>query len=200
MWPGSTVTDMRGQVTVDSTVDRRVRRSRAALFDAAVRVVSERGTTAVSLTELAETADLSRQAVYSHFTDRDALIVAAGVDLIEREVFPQLIDCDDQDWRAITLLATCHLARYRQFYRAVGTGPCAYPAKQAVLAAVAALRDRPGGHLALASGDDATFVVGGCFSIFTQWLDESDDPLDPEAMADRLLAMADRLLGGMLSD
>ncbi|MGC4960972.1 TetR/AcrR family transcriptional regulator [Gordonia sp. DT218] len=193
---------MPSQVPIDVGVDRRVRRSRAALFAAAVRLVSERGSSSVSLTELAEAADLSRQAVYSHFCDRDSVIVAAGIDLIERELFPALNECGDGAWGEMTLLATRHLAQYRAYYRALGTGPCAYPAKQAVLAAVGSLHNQIGGQAVRDfEGDDAvTFVVGGCFDLFTRWLDEGDDRLDPEAMADRLLALAGQLFSGDLAD
>ncbi|MBD1320657.1 TetR/AcrR family transcriptional regulator [Gordonia hankookensis] len=190
------------QVPIDAGVDRRVRRSRAALFAAAVRLVSERGTTSVSLTELAEAADLSRQAVYSHFCDRDSVIVAAGIDLIERELFPALAECDDGAWGQMTLLATRHLAHHRPYYRALGTGPCAYPAKQAVLASVASLHNQVGGQAVRGfEGDDAvTFVVGGCFDLFTRWLVDSEDPLDPDAMADRLLTLAGQLFSRDLAE
>ncbi|MFD0487807.1 helix-turn-helix domain-containing protein [Saccharopolyspora spinosporotrichia] len=52
--------------------DRRVRRSRAALMRAAVELVTERGTAAVTLSDIAEAADVSRRVVYQHFGDRDA--------------------------------------------------------------------------------------------------------------------------------
>ncbi|WP_330433452.1 TetR/AcrR family transcriptional regulator [Gordonia sesuvii] len=187
---------MRGQSVSEPAVDRRVRRSRTALFAAAVRLVSERQTTAISLTELAEAADLSRQAAYSHFADRDSLIVAAGMDLIERELFPQLVDCEGGAWRDMAVLATTHLARHREFYRALGTGPCAYPTKQAVLSALAA--PGPGGLLlpSLEGGDVATFIVGGCIAMFTRWLDEGGDLLDPDDMADRLLGVAGQFMLG----
>jgi AcrR family transcriptional regulator len=49
---------------------------------AAVRLVSERGTTALPVTDLAEAADVSRQLVYLQFGDRDALLVAAAADQV----------------------------------------------------------------------------------------------------------------------
>ena len=63
-----------------------MQRSRAALLAAAVRLVSERGTTAIPVTDLAEAADVSRQLVYLQFGDRDALLVAAAADLVTREL------------------------------------------------------------------------------------------------------------------
>ena len=65
-------------------LDRRVRRSRAALMAAAVRLVSERGKTDIPITELAEAADVSRRVVYLQFADRDTLLVAAALDLVRR--------------------------------------------------------------------------------------------------------------------
>ncbi|MDL9937558.1 TetR family transcriptional regulator [Gordonia sp. ABSL1-1] len=184
---------------VRTSPDRRVRRSRAALFAAAIDLVSERRTTAISLTEIAAAADVSRQAVYTHFDDRDALIVEAGIDLLERDLFPLLSECAEHAWREMVVLATRHLAQHRQYYRALGTGACAYPAKQAVLAALDQMQARRGGQLMDGlSGDVATFVVGGCFALFTQWLDDdTHDHLDPEAMADRLLGMAGAMFGAL---
>jgi AcrR family transcriptional regulator len=46
-----------------------------------VACVSERGTTAVPVTDLADAANVSRQLVYLQFGDRDSLLVAAAVDL-----------------------------------------------------------------------------------------------------------------------
>jgi hypothetical protein len=40
--------------------DRRVRRSRTLLFAAAIKLVTERETTAITVSDLADTADVSR--------------------------------------------------------------------------------------------------------------------------------------------
>lgn len=175
-----------------------MRRTRAALYSAAVRLVSERQSTSVSLTELADEADLSRQAVYSHFPDRDSVLVAAGIDLIEQQLFPDLLDCEGGDWQSMVLLATRHLAHYRSFYRALGAGPCAYQAEKAVVGAVSRMQQEPDGRLMDGlDGDVATFVIGGCFSLFTQWL-SADTPPEPDAMTDRLLGLVAQLFGGQL--
>lgn len=175
--------------------DRRVRRSRAALFAAAVRLVSERGTTSVSITELAEAADMSRQALYSQFEDRDSLLVAAGLDLMERDLFPRLSQHAEGDPRAMALVGAEHLARHRVYYRALATGSCAYAVKQAVIDAVGSWQaslDRP-----LAPGLDlngadvmTTFVVGGMFAVFSQWLIAGEEPPDPQLVTDQVLSVA----------
>src|ERR1700716_2026560 len=99
--------------------DRRVRRSRAALTAAAVRLVSERGTTDIAVTDLTEAADVSRKLLYMHFGDRDGLLVAAALDLVEREVLAQPAPEDVRD-RMLALAR--HFAEHRPFYRAILTG------------------------------------------------------------------------------
>jgi AcrR family transcriptional regulator len=47
----------------EPALDRRVRRSRTALMRAAVALVTECGTAAVSLSDVAEAADVSRRVV-----------------------------------------------------------------------------------------------------------------------------------------
>ncbi|MFD9122937.1 TetR/AcrR family transcriptional regulator [Streptomyces bottropensis] len=59
---------------------------------AAVELVTERGTAAVPLSDIAEAADVSQRVVYQHFGDRDALLLEAGLDLARRELLPQLAD------------------------------------------------------------------------------------------------------------
>ncbi|MGX1560973.1 TetR family transcriptional regulator [Streptomyces sp. NPDC055509] len=53
---------------------------------AAVRLVSEHGTTALPVIDLSEAADVSRQLVYIQFGDHDALLVTAETELVEREL------------------------------------------------------------------------------------------------------------------
>jgi AcrR family transcriptional regulator len=71
----------------DLALDPRVRRTRAAVLRAAVDLVSERGTTAVTISEIAAAANVSRRAVYQHFGDLDAVLLEAGLDLARRELW-----------------------------------------------------------------------------------------------------------------
>jgi AcrR family transcriptional regulator len=142
-------------VSVDEVLDRRVRRSRAALFRAAVELVGEQGTSNVAVSELAAAADVSRQLVYQQFGDRDTLLLEAALDLARRELtaritldpeLPARITLDPElparitPNRELTARITLdrergdprmagtleHFAQYRSFYRAMFTGPCAY--------------------------------------------------------------------------
>lgn len=77
-----------------TTTDRRVLRSRSALMRAAVSLAVERGTTNITVSDIAEAADVSRQLLYQQFGDRDRALAAAG-----------------------------HFARHRSFYRPMRLRP-----------------------------------------------------------------------------
>ena len=107
--------------------DPRVRRTRAAVLQAVFDLVTERGTTAVTVSEIAEAADVSRRVVYQHFGDLDTVLLEAGLDLARRELLPRLADLREPvDGRAETLVMTRHFADNQVFYRALLTGSCAY--------------------------------------------------------------------------
>jgi len=175
--------------------DRRVQRSRAALLAAAVRLVSERGTTAVPATDLADAAGVSRQLIYLQFGDRDALLVAAAVDLVTRELTAE------DDVRAAALATTRHFARHRSFYRAMLTGSCSY-AMTTTLNSVfgkfnePVIRERFGDMDQATADDLSIFAAAGSGAIINDWLVNGADPLDPSEAAARLLRLASVLPGG----
>src|SRR6266540_2525566 len=112
-------------MVVAPALDRRVRRSRAALMRAAVALVSERGTANVPVSDLAEAADVSRQVVYQQFGDRDTLLLEAALDLARREITAS-IDLDREVRVERKEAVLDHFAQYRNFYRAMLTGPSGY--------------------------------------------------------------------------
>lgn len=175
-------------------VDRRVRRSRAALMRAAIDLVSERATTAVPVADIAEAADVSRQVLYQHFGDRDTLLLAAALDLVERELLPSVADeSADASARDRVLVMARHFAEHRAFYRAMITGPSAYALNRELAGRFLPLNRKSverrfGEDLAAQTADDlAGFITGGAAAFYNTWIVEADDPLDPEAFADRFL-------------
>ncbi|OAA27414.1 transcriptional regulator [Frankia sp. EI5c] len=180
-------------------------RSRAALLAAAVRLVSERGTTAIAVTDLADTANVSRQLVYLQFGDRESLFVEAAVDLVRRELLPELAanvgdqlgvadQVDIADRRQPILVTARHFARHRSFYRAMLTGSCAFAMTRALDELFSGFQ-RPAIRLLFGdvdgrSVDDLTaFLASGTGGLINNWLIDGEDPLDPEALADRLLGI-----------
>lgn len=174
--------------------DPRVRRTRAAVLRAAVDLATERGTTAVTVSEIAEAADVSRRVVYQHFGDIDAVLLEAGLDLARRE----LLSCvgaaaQPVNARAQTLAMTEHFARHQVFYRALLTGSCAYALNRGLISLLLpvnrhgverAYGDRLTGQ---AADDLAAFITGGAGSFVTSWVIEGAH--DPEAFTDRLIAV-----------
>jgi AcrR family transcriptional regulator len=164
---------------------------------AAVDLVSERGTTALSVSDLAEAADVSRQVMYQQFADRDSLLLAAAMDLAERELLPKIADTPDAaatGGRALSVAE--HFARYSSFYRPMLTGPCAFglnqvlrdllgPFNQELVALMA--EDRLTPRMAADLGE---FLTGGFGAVFNSWVIEGPDPLDAPAFADRLIQLA----------
>ncbi|MEU0633734.1 TetR/AcrR family transcriptional regulator [Streptomyces sp. NPDC005989] len=63
--------------------DRRVRRTRAALRQALVELVLERGFHAITVEEIAERADVGRATFYAHYRDKEDLLVGIVRDLAD---------------------------------------------------------------------------------------------------------------------
>ncbi|WP_284740102.1 TetR/AcrR family transcriptional regulator [Amycolatopsis sp. RTGN1] len=179
-------------MSIDTTDGRELRavRSRAALFAAAVELVSGRGSANVPVTDLAEAAGVSRQLVYLHFADRDALLVAAAIDLARRELV-----FGEESGRAAVLATARHFAAHRAFYRALLTGPCAFALTTALTDLLApgnrqVIRALFGDQVPAATADDlAVFVTGGAGALINAWLLSDEDPLDPEKLTDRLVRL-----------
>ena len=172
--------------------DPRVRRTRAAVLRAAFDLVSERGTTAVTISEIAEAADVSRRVVYQHFGDLDSVLLEAGLDLARRELLPRLADLREPvDGRAETLVMTRHFADNQVFYRALLTGSCAFALDRGLISLMLPLNRQGVAHKygdrlsAQAIDDLATFITGGASAFVTTWV--VDGAPDPEAFTDRLL-------------
>jgi AcrR family transcriptional regulator len=174
--------------------DPRVRRTRAAVLKAAFDLVTARGTTAVTVSEIAEAADVSRRVVYQHFGDLDTVLLEAGLDLARRELLPCLADLREPvDGRAETLVMTRHFADNRVFYRALLTGSCAFALDRGLISLMLPVNrqgvaHRYGDRLSAQAIDDlAAFITGGAGSFVTAWV--VDGAPDPEAFTDRLLSV-----------
>jgi AcrR family transcriptional regulator len=164
---------------------------------AAVELVSESGTTAVPVSEIAGAADVSRQVLYLQFGDRDTLLLEAALDLARRELVPHLSDVTHG--RAALAVAR-HFAAHRAFYRAMLSGSCAWGLNKALTGVFVpvnrqAVRQRYGESLDPQTADDlAAFLTGGWSVVVNTWVVEGDDPLDPEAFTDRLLRTVSALM------
>ncbi|MBI3227981.1 MAG: TetR family transcriptional regulator [Mycolicibacterium cosmeticum] len=183
--------------------DPRAQRTRAVLMRAALDLVSARGTAAITLSDIAETANVSRKAAYQQFGDRDALLLQTALDLLRRELVPSLAALPRG--RARVLSNAQHFARHRAFYRPVllNAGGLALSRE---LAHVLAPLTRE--SLAVQFGDtvnaDAladltTSYVGGSTALLITWLVDDAEPLDPEDFTERYFRVQSVVLGGQWS-
>ncbi len=177
-------------------MDRRVRRSRAALMRAASALVTERGSTAVTVSEIAEAADVSRQVLYQQFGDRDGLLLQAALDLARRELIEGAAhNSADMTDRTGVLAMARHFAEHRGFYRAMLTGSCAFELNAALTELIIpvnrqVVRRRYGAHLEPELAEDlTTFLTGGASAVVNTWVVAGAEPLDPEEFIDRLMRM-----------
>lgn len=181
---------------VEPARDRRVRRTRAAVLRAAFELVTARGTTAVTLSEIAEAADVSRRVVYQHFGDLDTVLLESGLDLARRELLPRLQELLAP--RSRTLATAQHFAEHQVFYSALLTGPCAFSMDCGLTSLFLrvnrqAVEHLYGDRLTEQTVDDlAAFITGGAGSFITAWV-VAGAP-DPEAFTDRLMAVISALL------
>jgi AcrR family transcriptional regulator len=185
-------------------LDRRVRRSRAALFAAAVRLVTERQTTEIPVSDLAEAADLSRRVVYQQFRNRDTLLLGAATDLLRREHLerPGDLPDDEAESRTASVLAMArHFIDHRIFYRTMLTGSCAYEFNQALCELFAPFNrlivlQRHGPNLDPGTFADLTaFLTGGVATIVHSWIVDGADPLAPEDLTSRLARLLPLIMG-----
>ncbi|MDN3239507.1 TetR family transcriptional regulator [Glycomyces tritici] len=174
-----------------------MRRTRAALLGAATALVSARGTANVPVSDIADAAGVSRQLVYLHYGDRDTLLLEAALDLARRELAEHGDDAHGEDsGRDRALAIARHFAAHQDFYRAMFATANAFALGQVVGGLLSPLRcdallARYGEAVPAGAVEDfAVFVTGGGTALMAAWLESGEEPLDPEAMADRLQSIS----------
>jgi len=64
-----------------ATTDRRVLRTRRTLRDALIELIAQRGWDAISVSDVCERADVGRSTFYTHFADKEELLLSGFDDL-----------------------------------------------------------------------------------------------------------------------
>lgn len=155
---------------------------------AAVALVTDRGTANIPVSDIADTAGVSRQLVYLHYGDRENLLLEAALDLARGD----LADLRDGGpaGRERALTVARHFAAHREFYRSIFSSGSAFAFNKALSRVLSPLEACDGSDAADPLAEDfAVFVANGTTALVAAWVTEGDEALDPEAMADRLLAV-----------
>jgi AcrR family transcriptional regulator len=179
-----------------TSTDPRAARSREALFAAAIELVTRAASSDVSLAALAAESGLSRQAIYLHFPDRDAVLIAAAVDLLTRE----LIEPARERAELVAALDLAeHFDRHRTFYAAIMNGSCVGQLNRELLAVFLPVNERlaitlAGSHGAQRDRDLALFLTGGTEKLVMTWM-LAADPESAKQFAARLTAVVEALTG-----
>lgn len=174
-------------------------------MQATVDLVIRHGTANIAVSDIAEAAGMSRQLVYLHFGDRDTLLLEAALDLARRELMAGRIEGDAPVGRERALAAARHFAKYRVFYRALLNSASAFALNKALGGLLAPVNQRTvethlNGVLDERRIEDlAMFLTGGGGAVINTWLTEAEDPLDPDDLADRLMALGTMILGALES-
>ena len=164
-------------------VDRRVQRTRNALYDALVALILERPYAAITVADVLARADVGRSTFYAHFTSKDDLLARsldrlAGILRAAADAMPE----GGEDW---SLVLFGHFGEYGDVYLAlsnVAAGDILRAAFRGVVADFARGRilSRPGLPADLAVAQ----VVATFMTVATWWLERHREL--PPADADRL--------------
>jgi AcrR family transcriptional regulator len=185
--------------------DPRIRRTRQALMDATWTLVENRAGSDVSITEIAREAGVSRQALYQHYPDREALLAGAAMQRMDEAL-------SESGGRTVGQRTAAMLSHFRaseRFYRPI-------------LAASEAgfhqyLEDHVAGHIAdvlrspqpgaLVRPEDAggietlaRFMAGGIIVFIRRWLAQpAEDAVSPAEAARQLERIIDPFIGSSSS-
>jgi AcrR family transcriptional regulator len=170
-------------------LDRRQRKSRAALQGALVTLVARKAYAEITIDDVAETADVARATFYAHYTDKAALLAAATQRLIDdmaEDVTAVSWVGAGTDWHfdgsgLLSLLG--HVDRNRDLYRLVISGEGGPLPRRTLIETFHAtahqvfIAAEQHGHQPRQPLDlTVTAFVGALLAVLEDWIDRSDRP------------------------
>jgi len=179
--------------------DRRRRRTRAALLEAAQTLFSEQHYEAVSIEQITEMADVAKASFYNHFPDKETLVNEIFM-LVHGHV-ASLVDQDigANSSAAVRLVRGCFITlRFGLEHRE--SAAALYRFTRDLLSLESPLNDRArniiaaglaDGTFSEAGAEDGAFLVIGGISILIQQAVEGD-------LAGRVRLTAERVMAGLL--
>lgn len=171
--------------------DPRAARVRGQLRAAAYDLLEERSADAIAVTDIVRRAGVSRAAFYQHFTDRDDVIAAAVVELVDEALSGPAAE----PLAAIERIAALVAERHR-LYGHLFPGAAAERARWHLRQH---LRVHCGALVADAGGTDldvetlTSALVGAVVELLLQWVDDPASAHSPAEVRTVVAALATRL-------
>lgn len=174
--------------------DRRVLRTRRSLRDALIALISERGWDRVSVQDICDRADVGRSTFYTHFTDKEELLVGGLSDLggLLRRASAASVPAGGQPLGFARGLID-HVHENQRLFRAVIGKHSGHVVQKRFRELVLSLvKEELADRVLVAASRDptASYIAGGFLELLTWWL-KARTPLPPseiEALLTRLTA------------
>jgi AcrR family transcriptional regulator len=173
-----------------SLPDRRVEKTREALYAALVSEILSNGYDAVTIQGILERANVGRSTFYGHFSGKEDLL-RFGFDRLRSHLAAERLRMGNEDKKAATgpfllsLFLLRHAQSHTQLYRAIIGGRGGLIAQQQIRAVIAEqIRlDIVGQKFdpEIPPGLIVEFLVGAFLSVLFYWLDKKSK-LEPEAI------------------
>lgn len=172
-----------------TTDDRRVRRTRRLLHEAFINLVLEKGFERLTVQDILDRADVGRSTFYSHFRDKEALLMSCFDDV--RDGLR-----GEPGWPDPAAVIFRHAHRHRQVYQALcGRKGGAVVHRNLSRLIGEAVRDHLGPQLRAAGSDMPAdvvteFYVSATLGLLTWWIEHDfrDGPARLAAIHQRLVA------------
>jgi AcrR family transcriptional regulator len=174
---------LRQKADLEAPIDRRAFKTRQALHQTLIRLIGERDYDDITVSDIADEANVGRSTFYAHFTDKDDLLRSGTGhlrDLLRQEHDGAVAEEDRPETRALgfSRFMTEHLKEQHQLYRAMmrgRAGPIIIDQIRQYLSEIVRKELTHRGHKLPARTPTpefaVQFIVGAYMSTVTWWLD-----------------------------
>jgi AcrR family transcriptional regulator len=178
-------------------VDRRIERTRRALRDALLALITEKGYDAVTVEDITERANLGRATFYLHYRDKEEVLLEQFIELARDRVrllseIPLAGWDEERNPIYLPLLlvfenAAQNAAIYRVVLQGEGAARITARIRDIIVGVLSELLQRPGDNAHLAINPQApidflaNYLAGALIGSIAWWLEQSEPPA-PEAM------------------
>ncbi len=178
--------------------DRRVQRTHRLLTEALVELILERGFDAVTVQALCERADVGRATFYTHFADKEELLVG-GLDSLRSFLREQAPLAPGSRPLAFARGVIEHAHEQRRLFRAVVGNRSGHVVHQTFRRLVLRLVREDLEHWAPGHPrlDPAIHSIGGALLELLTWWVDARSPLEPSALEAEFHLLSDPVLASL---